>query len=70
MNFSQPILYFMVIFQGYSKVLHLNWNARILKAINRLNEFEDNPIVSSIDLLKHVDKRVMPNVLSEAGFQS
>ena len=57
MNFPQPILYFMVIFQVG------------IGALNRPNEFKDNPIVNSIEL-KHVDKRVMPNVLSEAGFQS
>ena len=58
MNFPQPILYFLVIFQVG------------IGALNRPNEFKDNPIVNSIELLKHVDKRVMPNVLSEAGFQS
>ena len=57
MNFPQPILYFLVIFQVG------------IGALNRPNEFKDNPIVNSIEL-KHVDKRVMPNVLSEAGFQS
>ena len=41
-----------------------------IEALNRLNEFKDNPIVNSIELLKHVDKREMPNVLSEEGFQS
>jgi len=58
MNFPRPILYFMVIFQVG------------IEALNRLNEFKDNPIVNSIELLKHVDKREMPNVLSEEGFQS
>ena len=49
---------------------HLDLNAQILKALKRLNEFEDNAFANSIELLKHGDKRALPNTLTEAGFQN